>query len=335
MDNFHRFCLRATRYGGALLLCFSLTAGANEIQDINKLFKQSQYAQALKRVDSYLTDKPKNAQARFLKGLILTAQQKNADAISIFLSLTEDYPELPEPYNNLAVLYAGQGQYDKAKVALEMAIRNHPNYATAHDNLGDIHAKMASQAYERALQLDRNNATTQTKLALINNLFVESKPNAAIVNAVKPQAASSGTAPLPSKAVIAVPEATSPTKPPVIKKLATSSSAEVLKALQEWIGVWSSQNTRKYLDLYAADFRTPNGESRDQWETDSKVRITAPKYIEINISNEKVSFPDENHAIVTFHQFYRSDYLNTSFDKVMLLVKSNNKWLIQAERAAK
>lgn len=341
MDNFHRFCLCATLYGGALLLCFSLTAGANEIQDINKLFKQNQYAQALKRVDTYLTDKPKNAPARFLKGLILTAQQKNDDAISIFLSLTEDYPELPEPYNNLAVLYAGQGQYDKAKVALEMAIRNHPNYATAHDNLGDIHAKMASQAYERALQLDRNNATTQTKLALINNLFAESKSSTAIVNAVKPQAASSGTIPLPSKAVIAVPESTSSTKPPVIKKLATNSSvatnssAEVLKALQEWVEVWSSQNTRKYLDLYAADFKTPNGESLDQWETDSKVRITAPKYIEINISNEKVSFPDENHATVTFHQFYRSDYLNTSFDKVMLLVKSNNKWLIQAERAAK
>ena len=170
MDNFHRFGLRATLYGGALLLCFSLTAGANEIQDINKLFKQNQYAQALKRVDIYLTDKPKNAQARFLKGLILTAQQKTDDAISIFLSLTEDYPELPEPYNNLAVLYAGLGQYDKAKAALEMAIHNHPNYATAHDNLGDIYAKMASQAYERALQLDRNNTTTQTKLALINDL---------------------------------------------------------------------------------------------------------------------------------------------------------------------
>ena len=335
MNTFHRFGLRATLYGGALLLCFSLTAGANEIQNINKLFKQNQYAQALKRVDTYLTDKPKNAQARFLKGLILTAQQKTDDAVSIFLSLTEDYPELPEPYNNLAVLYAGLGQYDKAKVALEMAIRNHPNYATAHDNLGDIYTKMASQAYERALQLEKNNTTTQTKLALINDLFTKNKPGTAIVNTVKPQAAPSGTAPLLSKAVIAVPEATSSTKPPVNKRLATNSSAEVLKTLQEWIEVWSSQNTRKYLDFYAADFKTPNGESHDQWVSDSKVRITTPKYIEINVSNAKVSFPDENHATVTFHQSYRSDYLNTSFDKVMILVKSNNKWLIQAERAAK
>ena len=335
MDNFNRFGLRAVLFGGALLLCFSLTAGADEIQDINKLFKQNQHAQALKRVDIYLTNKPKDAQARFLKGLILTSQRKTNDAISIFLSLTEDYPELPEPYNNLAVLYAGLGQYDKAKIALEMAIHNHPNYATAQENLGDIYAKMASQAYERALQLDRNNATTQTKLALINDLFPKSKPSTAIGNAAKQQAAIPETIPVPSKVVTAVPESAPSTKPAIIKKLVVDNSAEVLKTLHEWAEVWSSQNVRKYLDFYTTDFKTPNGENRDQWENESNARISTPKYIEINVSNEKVSFSDENHATVTFHQSYRSDYLNTSFDKIMLLIKLNNKWLIQEERAVK
>ncbi|BBJ23736.1 tetratricopeptide repeat protein [Candidatus Nitrotoga sp. AM1P] len=335
MDNFNRFGLHAVLFGGALLLCFSLTSGADEIQDINKLFKQNQHAQALKRVDTYLANKPKDAQARFLKGLILTTQRKTTDAISIFSSLTEDYPELPEPYNNLAVLYAGLGQYDKAKVALETAIHNHPNYATAQENLGDIYAKMASQAYERALQLDRNNATTQTKLALINDLFPKNKPSTATVNAPKQQAAAPETTPVPSKIVTAVPESASSTKPALIKKPVVNNSAEVLKTLHEWAEVWSSQNVKKYLDFYATDFKTPNGENRDQWETESNARISTPKYIEINVSNEKVSFPDENHATITFHQSYRSDYLNTSFDKIMLLVKSNNKWLIQEERAAK
>ncbi|MBI5436363.1 MAG: tetratricopeptide repeat protein [Nitrosomonadales bacterium] len=171
MYMLNRFCQYAALCGSALLLCFSLTAHADEIQDINKLFKQGQHEQALERINTYLADKPKDAQARFLKGLILTEQGKTNDAISIFSGLTEDYPELPEPYNNLAVLYAGQGQYDKARVALEMAIRTHPSYATAHENLGDIYAKMASQAYDRALQLDRSNTGTQTKLALIKDLF--------------------------------------------------------------------------------------------------------------------------------------------------------------------
>ena len=232
MDNFNPFGLHAALYGGALLLlCFSLTAGADEIQDINKLFKQNQLAQALKRIDTYLTNKPNDAQARFLKGLILTTQLKTNDAIDIFISLTEDYPELPEPYNNLAVLYAGQGQYDKAKVALERAIHNHPNYATAQENLGDIYAKMASQAYERALQLDRNNAASKTKLALINDLFLKNKPSAATASAAKPQAAVPGAVPVQSKVVTAVPEPALSTKPAIVKKLAdyNGNGAEVLK----------------------------------------------------------------------------------------------------------
>jgi Flp pilus assembly protein TadD len=65
--------------------------------------------------------------------------------------LIEDYPELPEPYNNLAVLYAQQKQFDKARTALEMAIRIHPGYATAYENLGDLHSRLASQGVRESL----------------------------------------------------------------------------------------------------------------------------------------------------------------------------------------
>ncbi|MBX9812404.1 MAG: tetratricopeptide repeat protein, partial [Burkholderiales bacterium] len=146
-------------------------AQSNSLQEVNQLFKQGQLDKALDRVNAYLATQSKDARGRFLKGLILTEQNKPAEAIKVFTALTEDYPELPEPYNNLAVLYASQGQYDKARNALEMAIRTHPSYATAHENLGDIYAKMASQAYDKALQLDRSNAAAQTKLNMIRELF--------------------------------------------------------------------------------------------------------------------------------------------------------------------
>src|SRR5690606_427527 len=136
-----------------------------------RLYKQGNLTKALKQADAYLAIKPKDAQMRFQKGLILTEQNKTADAIGIFSSLAEEHPDLPEPYNNLAVLYASQGQYDKAKGALEAAIRTHPSYATAHENLGDVYAKMASQAYGKALQLDKGNSAAQTKLAMIKDLF--------------------------------------------------------------------------------------------------------------------------------------------------------------------
>ena len=126
---------------------------ADEYSDVNQLVRAGKLADALGKADQYLAGKPRDPQMRFLKGVIQTESGKPNDAISTFLKLTEDYPELPEPYNNLAVLYAGQGQYEKARAALEMAIRTNPSYATAQENLGDVYAKLASQAYSKALQL--------------------------------------------------------------------------------------------------------------------------------------------------------------------------------------
>src|SRR5882672_8955883 len=174
----------------ALLLNFSAgtltSAQADELQDANQLFKQGQLDRALERLNAYLGKNPKDARGRFLKGIIFTEQSKPNDAIKVFTELTQEFPELPEPYNNLAVLYASQGQYDKARAALEMAIRTHPSYATAHENLGDIYAKMASQAYDKALQLDKGNTTAQTKLNLIKDLFSPGSPRPAKTAAVKP-----------------------------------------------------------------------------------------------------------------------------------------------------
>jgi tetratricopeptide (TPR) repeat protein len=101
---------------------------------------------------------------------VLTELKRTGDAVRTFTSLTEDFPELPEPYNNLAVLYAQQGNYDKAKTALELAIHTHPGYATAHENLGDIYAQLAIRAYDRALQLDKDNAAARAKLEVLKNV---------------------------------------------------------------------------------------------------------------------------------------------------------------------
>ena len=160
----------ALSFGLAAFALTAVPARADGLDEANQLLKAGQPAKALDQVNRYLSNKPKDAQGRFLKGIILTGMNKPAEAIAVFQKLTEDYPELPEPYNNLAVIYAQQKQYDKAKQALEMAIRTHPAYATAHENLGDIYSRLASQAYGKALQIDSSNASAQTKLAMINEL---------------------------------------------------------------------------------------------------------------------------------------------------------------------
>jgi len=146
----------------------------SDLEEANRLFKQGQLDSALERVNAYLEGHPKDARGRFLKGVIFTEQKKTSDALRIFVDLTHEYPELAEPYNNLAVIYAGQGEYEKARTALEMAIRANPGYAAAHENLGDIYAKMAAQSYDKAATLNRDNKSAATKLNLIKEIL--SKP---------------------------------------------------------------------------------------------------------------------------------------------------------------
>jgi tetratricopeptide (TPR) repeat protein len=365
MNMLNRFSQQATLCGCALLLCFSLAAGADEIQDINKLLKQGKQDQALARVDAYLAHKPKDAQARFLKGLILTEQDKTSDAIKVFSDLTEDFPDLPEPYNNLAVLYANQGQYDKARTALEMAIRTNPSYATAHENLGDIYAKMASQAYDRALQLDHGNANTQTKLAMVKDIFAigsakggksgkaTHKPQAAPATAPDAETIASAST-IPASAVTATspPQETSATttvaSAPVVaaapKPAAASTkqtvahkptAKEVLKSVHEWAAAWSAKNVKGYLAFYAEDFKIPGNASRAKWEAQRNDRIRKPKSIQVGVNNAKVEFIDDNHASVSFKQSYRAGRLKVSTSKTLILVNSGDNWLIQEERTGK
>jgi tetratricopeptide (TPR) repeat protein len=327
---FARLHHHAALLTGAFLLCVSLGAHADDIEDATKLFKQGQHAQALDKVNGYLANKPKDAQARFLKGLILTEQAKTPEAIKIFTSLTEDYPELPEPFNNLAVLYAGQGQYDKARQALEMAIRTHPSYATAHENLGDIYAKMASQAYDRALQLDRSNTATQTKLAMIQELFADGSHG-------KETAARNANA--PGKAEGASPVTKAASKSDALPEPLPGSSSErdegkkVQETVIAWAAAWSAKNVASYLSFYADDFKTPAGETREAWEAARKERIDGPKFIRIDIRILSTQFTDSSHATLKFHQSYKSSQLKSSGNKTLLLVKTGDKWLIQEERA--
>ena len=147
-----------------------LAAPADDFKEAQRLYAQGRLPAALEKVDAFLIAQPKDAQGRFLRGLVLADQKRTNEALEVFTSLTEDFPELPEPYNNLAVLYAAQGNYDRARAVLELAIQTHPGYAMAHENLGDIYARLAARSYDRALQLDRANESAKAKSAKIHEL---------------------------------------------------------------------------------------------------------------------------------------------------------------------
>ena len=200
----------------ARLVAFSALLGAAAVHaadysDITVLLKSGKAADALAKADQRLASAPKDPQLRFLRGVAQADSGKPNDAIATFTQLTQEYPELPEPYNNLAVLYAGQNQLDKARTALEMAIRTNPSYATAHENMGDIYAKLAAQAYNKALQLDAtNSAALNPKLALIRELFAPGRtPGVPTRTATAPAAAAAMRAPA-APAAASAPPATPP-----------------------------------------------------------------------------------------------------------------------------
>jgi tetratricopeptide (TPR) repeat protein len=157
----------------------SATAGAQqrlpglspELADASQKIRDGEYVAALAKIDAVLATDAKNPQARFLKGVVQTDQTETDAAIATFQGLIEDYPELPEPYNNLAVIWARQGEYEKARRALELALATRPDYAVAHENLGDVYTRLASVEYDRAMNLDKTNRSAQTKLALVRELF--------------------------------------------------------------------------------------------------------------------------------------------------------------------
>jgi len=311
----------------AALLLACAPAIADDVQDAAKLLRSGQHQQALERVNKAIAAKPKDAQARFLKGLILAEQGSSKEATEIFLALTKDYPDLPEPYNNLAVIYASQGQYDKARGALEQSIRTHPSYATAYENLGDVYAKLASQAYDKALQIDSANPAAKNKLALVRDLVSGAAPaKPVVVAAATPQKES---VKLPAAAATpATPVKVAPEKPG-----AKPGSAEVIEAVNAWAKAWSSKDVDGYLAFYGKDFKTPGGQARADWEKARRQRVSAPKSIAVTVEAPRVSLSADGQAQVTFRQGYRSDLIKGSTTtKTLVLARIDGRWLIQQER---
>lgn len=329
-----------TRFSAAFLLSLLpaiALAVPPTVQDANQALRKGQNAVALEKINAYLAGNPKDAQGRFLKGLILTELGRNMEAIKVFTELTEDYPELPEPYNNLAVLYAAQADYERAKQSLEMAIRTHPSYATAHENLGDIYAKMASQAYDKAMQLDKSNVSAQTKLALIQDLF---SPASRIQDSGKAKE----PAKKPANAAVNPPQMAQATKPvaeparpeplPADTKSVTPAvdpEAAALAAVHAWASAWSAKDVAAYLAAYDKDFQVPGGGDRSAWEALRSERLTKPKYIKVGLSQIKISVKDDK-ATVRFRQRYESNTFKGYDRKTLTLVNRDGAWKILEER---
>jgi tetratricopeptide (TPR) repeat protein len=227
---------------------------------------------------------------------------RSSDAIAVFTALTADFPNLAEPYNNLAVLHAAARDYDRARVALEKAIRVAPDYATAHENLGDLYLQLANQAYAKVVQLAPDNANAKLRQSLLANI------NGQKVGKAPPR--------IDQKTGVSAEQ---------------SEKEAVLSVVHKWTQAWSARNVPAYLNYYAAEFRTPNREPRPVWENKRRALIEGKAKIEVTVESPQVSLNDRI-ATVKYRQIYVSDNYSSKDRKTLVLRKDDADWKIIEER---
>lgn len=182
--SLHRLALLAAAWGLALGMALApavhaagVAAADNDAAtQIEHLFRNGQNEQAFARIDSAIQRQPNDPALRFLRGVMLSESRREREATEVFERLTQDFPELPEPFNNLAVLMAAQGRIDRARELLETALRNDPGYRTAQRNLGDVFSRLALRAYEAAAHSVQPDAALQRSLALARQLAIFPAP---------------------------------------------------------------------------------------------------------------------------------------------------------------
>ena len=346
-------------------LAVAAPAAAQSPDAIQKLLERGQYDKAAETSAAYLEDHPDATRVRFQRGLALAELGRRDEASEAFGELARAYPQAPEPANNLAVLYAQQGDYEKARRWLEAAMATHPAYATAHKNLGDVYTALAAAAYSKALD-EQDRADLGVELEYVAEMGVEQdtgsdgaklaasdgegrmravpapepapeparppQPEPAPQPAPEPAAddtdpedAADDAAARPDNTASDDGEAAGPVGP------TSGRAGEVMRAVRAWARAWEAQDVEGYLDAYADNFYPGDGLTLAEWRAQRRDRVGSPASITIEISDPTVTFPEPGRAEVVFQQAYSSQTYSDRVRKRLVLERKDNGWRIVRE----
>lgn len=158
----------------ALLIGATLLAGparADDRAEARRLLEANQPAAALPIVQRIAAANPKDVTARFWLGVTLMDLRRDGEALATFEALAQEYPTLADPHNNIALILARGGRLEEARLALETALRNDPTHVAARRNLGEIHLRLAVQAFERAASQAPADGPLQRRLEAARGLL--------------------------------------------------------------------------------------------------------------------------------------------------------------------
>jgi len=320
----------------------SSTANADErLERIRAEHHRGDLDAALTSVDRYLGGQPDAPGALFIKGVVLADLGRTGEAEGVFERLIEIDPSSPEAYNNLAVLHAGNGNYQQAIDTLKRALGTHPSYHAAFDNLSKLYARLASDAYSRALGV-RGRAEQEIPLVILREMdapdsmrMASTTSSAATATAEsasdwRPVEVESPSPPLADGAEIVEMEETSAASPAP----SDSTTGDLALAIQNWADAWSNQDVDGYLGAYASGFLPDNGMSRSDWENQRRSRVAAPSWVKVSVAFLEASMEGPTSGTVRLLQSYESDRFSDKVTKFFQLVLEEGEWRILKEKVA-
>lgn len=292
----------------AILFCLLMTdsaVAAVSIQDLQQLIAQQRYATAAQNGEQLLQQNAGDVQARFLTAYAFQMNTQQDKAIALYQALIDDHPAMPEPRNNLAMIYLEQGDYDRASQLLVDAINTHPSYATAYENLSQIYKGIASEAYRRAISESSEPAkySHDIQLSAITQLAtVEQEP-------VADKAGESEQ---------------------TVVNFANQKTL-LIEQVKLWAQAWSSKDFAAYTGFYSSQHRA-SFDTHAQWLAYRRSRIERPGEIRVDISDIQIKWRSDNRAIIDFRQDFDSPRYSDKVIKRLGFSRIGSQWKITEER---
>lgn len=289
------------------LFYFSILTGpaaaAGIIQNLQLLVEQKLYGQAARNGEQLLVEHSGHPHIEFLTAYAYQMNQQNRKAAEHYENLIRQHPDLPEPRNNLAIIYLSDGDYDKASSLLVNAINTHHSYATAYANLSSIYSGIASEAYRRAVSESNEPVNYASKIKLTTLPKLASFEKDKIADNIS------------NHELI---------ENPAIESI-------LVNRVMGWAKAWSEKDLDTYIGYYSSDYK-PDFSTHEDWAENREQRILRAGFIKIGINSIQVRAQTKNLAIIDFEQSFDSLDYSDRVVKRLGLTRVNSEWKITDER---
>ena len=145
------------------LVMFSEIRADSELRAISDLLQAGEYVTALNILTNLKVFRPCDPELLFLEANTYEIVGETEEAVILYRSLINMFPNFPGPYNNLASLYAARGDLDTAEALLLRGLATNDIYQQIQNNLNKIYISRAATMYRRALGIDLSSDSAGTQ----------------------------------------------------------------------------------------------------------------------------------------------------------------------------